>query len=69
MVDEQQPEHPAISQCKCGGVPFINWPCYADETVSIVCPECDAISEGFMMGPYREGATLAIQSWNEEQST
>ncbi len=59
-------QHPEINLCACGGTAEVSWPCYADETAFVICLDCDEIGEGFDMGPYQEGVTKAIESWNRD---
>lgn len=48
----------------CQGTPFLSEPCYADEGgTMVVCGNCDAASESFILGQYGEGRSNAEASW------
>ena len=49
----------------CGGTGKLCEGCYADDYELCFCEDCDASTDNYMMGMYREGSIAAINDWNE----
>lgn len=60
---------PKINPCKCGGKASVGLPCYVEESVLILCEQCDATSQSFTLGEQSEGISEAIRDWNEHNPT
>lgn len=49
----------------CGGMPILCEPNYADDRdTMVVCEDCDAHTDGFVFGEFREGSIEAAHAWN-----
>jgi len=48
----------------CGGKGLFCEGCYADDYEMCCCEDCDATTESYMMGEYRQGSIRAINDWN-----
>ena len=64
----EQPMSDMKSCPKCGGAAILCEPNYADESVLVICSDCDHTSCSFTFGEFREGVDSAIDDWNSEPS-